>query len=507
MMTKYRPSATERYRSRKRSLREKTLRSISSVFGIQLVKRALAFFVYLMLYRYLESGDFGIYALCETFLAMIMVISDFGMEDALTRIRGISLRRILSVGLSLRILIASCTLVIFWAGSGVISASLNQPGLLWPLRVIALTALANAIGFRSVVVLKRKILFERFFWPELIAQLSSSFLALIMAFSGFHYWSLLTVAIGNYWVRSLILHILKRRVWSARWDTDLSKIILHKSLWGLLVTFLYLLVSRISLIWGGRYLGLETLGFYYLAFNWSNFIVTYGVQYTSRVMFPAFAQLESNRSRVIQTFREYFHRVTLISISFNFGLAALAPRLIPLLAGDKWIPAVPMCQAMCFYGMIRALQSPPQTLLYSLGRFRKLTEILALEGCVLVILLWMMRGYGIQGMFLPLYVSKVLGTFLCFQEAKKMLSLPRNSIFATVFREMGAGLAALSGVLIFSAGCSMIPLHSVFVLGFSGLMGVLIYIKMRKLIPSEGLTDITPFKEDLDLLIRRSNTV
>ncbi len=488
-------------RSRIRSLREKTVQSIGAIFSVQILKRTLIFFVYLLLYRHLTSEAFGIFALCESYLIFAMIFSDLGIEDALTQIRTQKLRKVLATGFSLRMGWTLIALALLWMGADELAGFLGKPSLSWTFRVISLTVLGNFIGFRSAVLLKRRVLFQHFFWPELLAQGLASVLAILMALGGLGYWSLIVIAMGGYLFRSIILFAIKPYPIRWVWHPEVLSVIWGKALWGMCITLIYLLLSRAALFWMGRQSGLKDLGYFYLAFNWSNFMVTYGIQYTSRVIFPAVAQLEANHARLVRTFQEYLQRVGFTAITFNVLLGVMASRLIPLLAGEAWTPAVPLCQAMCIYGILRALQSPPQTVLYAMGHFRTVALLLSAEFLALIVGFFALRGCGTLGVIWVLELSKLLGCFLLYAYARKIVGIRWSLITAVIWQEISSGFLTTLLLILFTFVMVLLRLHNLVILFLQAVAGLSFMWILRQYFTRHRVSDLTPLEDDLRMLL------
>lgn len=488
-------------KGRVRSLREKTVHSIGAIFSVQILKRTLMFFVYLLLYRHLPSESFGIFALCESYLIFAMIFSDLGIEDALTQIRTQKLKRVLATGFSLRMGWTLLALVLLWLAADDVAEFLRNPSLTHPFRIASVAVLSNIIGFRSAVLLKRRVLFQYFFWPELAAQGVSSVLAIFMAFSGFGYWSLIVIAMGGYFFRSLILFMIKPYRIRWVWHPEVLKEIWAKSFWGMIITLLYLFLSRAALFWMGITSSLSELGYFYLAFNWSNFMVTYGIQYTARVMFPAVAQLEAHHARLVRTFREYLQRVGFTSVAFNVLLAVTAPRLIPLLAGEDWSPAIPLCQGMCLYGILRALQSPPQTVLYAMGHFRPVATLLALECLIMMVGFFCVRPWGIFAMIGVLCLSKFMGCVFLYAHALKIVDMKWSQITGLIGQEFLSGFLTVGFLLSLTYGMERLALHSLLILFLQVGAGLLLMWILRQYFTRHRVSDLTPLEDDLRLLL------
>jgi PST family polysaccharide transporter len=73
------------------------------------------------------------------------------------------------------------------------------------------------------------------------------------------------------------------------------------------------------------------------------------------------------------------------------GLAVVAPELVPLLFGSRWVAAVPLLQVLCFYGAARVVLAFMHPFMLAKGRaglyllLNIILSILTLGGCLIAV--------------------------------------------------------------------------------------------------------------------------
>ncbi|MBD2531224.1 lipopolysaccharide biosynthesis protein [Nostoc flagelliforme FACHB-838] len=97
----------------------------------------------------------------------------------------------------------------------------------------------------------------------------------------------------------------------------------------------------------GKYLGIETLGLYYFAFNAGSGI-TNSILYTFMLpLFPYICEVKNNYAQFKERYFGSLRRTSAILIPIILLQASLSPIYVPIIFGEKWIPAIPVLILVC----------------------------------------------------------------------------------------------------------------------------------------------------------------
>lgn len=97
----------------------------------------------------------------------------------------------------------------------------------------------------------------------------------------------------------------------------------------------------------GKFLGIEALGIYYFAFNAGSGISLNVMNSFSSAMFPYFCEARSNIKQLEERFFSSLKKTCVIIVPLIIAQASLAPFYVPLIFGEKWIPAIPILIMIC----------------------------------------------------------------------------------------------------------------------------------------------------------------
>jgi O-antigen/teichoic acid export membrane protein len=105
----------------------------------------------------------------------------------------------------------------------------------------------------------------------------------------------------------------------------------------------------------GRWSGATALGFYNRAYGLMNVPYLYVTSVMSGVLFPAFAQAQTEPARLRRAYLVATRLTASIAGPILVGAAIAAPHLVRTLYGDRWAAVAPPLQILCIAGYFRAL--------------------------------------------------------------------------------------------------------------------------------------------------------
>jgi O-antigen/teichoic acid export membrane protein len=88
----------------------------------------------------------------------------------------------------------------------------------------------------------------------------------------------------------------------------------------------------------------------------------------TNVAFPVFAKKQNDPSALKRGFLVVTKLLSTTNAPLLFGFAAIAPHAVPLLLGDKWIPAIPLVELCSIIAMARTINNPVGSLVLAVGR-------------------------------------------------------------------------------------------------------------------------------------------
>jgi PST family polysaccharide transporter/lipopolysaccharide exporter len=162
----------------------------------------------------------------------------------------------------------------------------------------------------------------------------------------------------------------------------------------------------------GWFLGASALGFYQIAYRFSNAPATEVTHIISRVIFPTYSKIQSDSEKLREAFFTTVQLTTLISFPMAAGIIIVAPPFTRGFLGDQWIPAITVMQILALWGGLRSLGATTGPLFQAVGRPDYATKIQFGKLVIIAILIYPLTArYGFAGTALV-----IVGNSLFFSE-------------------------------------------------------------------------------------------
>lgn len=355
--------------------------SLAGTAGQQVVN----FILFVMLARLLTPGDFGVMAIAAVVIDILVLIGCLGQVQALVQrptldddTASTSFWTVQAFGLAM-------TAVVFF--SAPLAASLfGMPQLEPVLQMLAPICLIQSLSAVHEAWLRRSFGFKWLAARTVAASTFGGIMSVGLALYGFGIYAM----VGQ---RLIIALVLTGMVWwSSPWRPKLRWVkadALALARVGSdisLVAFLQIANVRIVDVVVGYLFGPQILGQLRIAWKVFDFVIAVAVQPIVNVSLSALSRLQHNNAAMASA------TVRLISVSATalypvfFGVAVIAPDVVPALFGDKWDDAILFIQILSPIAVAATINYFLSTTLTAAGRTRWiLWQALGQVGLVLVI--------------------------------------------------------------------------------------------------------------------------
>jgi O-antigen/teichoic acid export membrane protein len=205
-------------------------------------------------------------------------------------------------------------------------------------------------------------------------------------------------------------------------------------------------ISVVDVMFIGRLLGSESLGYYSIAFGIAGLLTAQVSGLLAQVMFPAYSKMQGDKNALKRAYLKTLVYVSIIAIPATFGITIIAWEFVKVVYGDKWLPAVAALQVLCFYGLNRALLGTTEQLYLAAGKPEVRTRLNLLQLILMSILMYpLTMRYGILGTGIAAMLPSALIVFLTFREAGKIYASASFSLFLRL------GVSIVLGASVYAA--------------------------------------------------------
>ena len=385
-----------------------------------------------ILARLLDPSDFGLLALAWVAIGLIRMLSAFGPGAAVIRDQNAKPWHY-DTAWTLRIVrgvVIVCILLIISAPTAVYFNEPRIEGIIYCLSIsVAIESFVN-IG---VIDFRKHLRFDREVTYTLAVRFSSAAFTVLIVALWPSYWSLVAGAIARSFIRltlSYALHDFRPKL-SVRGISSIFEF----SKWVFVSNTISSISNRLPVLVLGRAVGVDLLAIFTLAQEIST-ISTRDLQApVRRVLFPGFSILASTPDLLVRTFIDSFSLTLLIGLPLSAGIVILAPDIVLLILGEKWIAAIPILKILGIGGVIQSFMVGSQPIYLATNRPQINALLAGLKILMLAPALVLgVHWAGVFGAAWALLFVSIIVLVLDLTVISRSLNIPVRSVLSMVWR-------------------------------------------------------------------------
>jgi lipopolysaccharide exporter len=301
--------------------------------------RAIDFITLLVLARMLSPADFGVAALAVSLVAVIDMVLEVPVTQALVRLPAIDKSYLdtgFTIGVSRGLAVCGLVVVISWP----YAVLNNEPALLSLLGVLALGPVSRGLASPAMVHFARELGYHKTFILEIISKICATIMVIAVVLLGGGYWAIVTNFVAVSIVSTITSYILApyRPALSLAKLSDFSSFIGWYSL-AQLVAALNWQFDRLVV---GGLTSREMFGRYAVASDVAVFPTQSLIGPAMQAAMSAFSRINTEPDRVRHAFLKAVRLVMLVSAPICVGISLTADLATDLLLGPQWAEAAPL---------------------------------------------------------------------------------------------------------------------------------------------------------------------
>ena len=463
---------------------KKTLFGLSWVLLFNLIAKGMRFIITIVLARMLEPSDFGIVGIALVVLNSIAMFQGLGISSALVYEKE-DIDKKANTAFFIIVFTGFICFLVSFIGAPFIADFFNSIESGPIIRVLSLTILIASFGSVNIVLLDKELEFKKQLMPEIMSMLTYGVTAISLAFLDYGYWSLVYGKVLS--ITVWLIMFMRISPWRPHLEFDFT--IARKLLkygrhvfGGGLIAFLLFSVDNGFI---GKYLGTTALGYYVIAYNLSHLFALNISRLVNRVIFPTYTKLQDNPKSLTRIYLKTVRYISFIAMPVCFGLYAIAPDIISVLYGEKWLPAVIPLQILCISGLFKSIRSTTGILLAAIGK-PDISEKIAIYqlGLVALIIYPLSMHYGISGTAVAMTIPTILFTVIGYFVVRKIMDVSVTSIFEAMLYPFLSSVLMLAMIWLVYPHMPSISIIRLIILVLLGILSYMsfIYIINRKIL-------------------------
>ena len=465
--------------SPKGDLSARAVRAAAAAFASQGVSFGFNFLVAVALARLLSPEDFGVFAIAFAVTGFLEFAKDGGMVVPVIQTETLTSDHLntlfwFNAGVGAAVTLVACLAAPF------VGWFYADPRLVPVTWALAFVFLFGGLSTQHVALLRRQLRFTRLAICEAAALGIASCVAVITAWQGAKYWSLVYFSLTREALRSALL--IPATAWIPAWPVRWAAIGPLVRFGGLMMVFdvigyLNFKLDNLIVAW---FAGPAALGFYAKGYQFLLLPVNQINAPLATVVHATLSRLQGEPDR----YRSYLTRALLLATSLGMPLTAFlygnAHTIIGQLLGRQWLPSAPIFQALAPAAFLMTVTTSVGWIFLSLGRGRRQLPWSIFTTAITVSAFFVGVRWGAVGVALAFTMSRVVLfvptlAYTCHRSQVAWTSLLRTSArpaFASLIALIvGTKIDAMVPTGLWSLPLNLAVFGSVYVLCWVALPG------------------------------------
>jgi teichuronic acid exporter len=393
------------------SLKQKALSGMFWTLIQQFSTQGIGFVVSIVLARLLLPEQFGLIAMLGIFVGLGTSLLESGLSLSLIRTTNPDLEDYSTV-FFFNLIGSFIVYAIVYFCAPFIADFYHQPQLVRITRWYCLIFIANSLSSIHYTRLTKQMLFKKELTITVPSLILSSIVGITMAYSGYGVWSLVATGLTQSFAVAVQMWI--RSDWRPVLGFNKEKFKYHfhygykLTLSGMLDT----LFTNVYVIIIGKYFAPTQVGFYNRADALKQLPVSNISVVLNKVTFPLFAEVKDDDARLKDIYRKIMQMVLFFVAPILLIMSALGEPLFRFLFTEKWVPAVPYFQILCWAGILYPIHAYNLNILKVKGRSDLFLKLEIIKKIMIVIVIAASLSYDIYGLLYSGIITSVFAFFI-----------------------------------------------------------------------------------------------
>ena len=467
------------------SLKNKVVSGVLWSGGTKAVAQIITWTITIFVVRILSPDDYGLMGMAVLFTGFFMLFSDVGLGAAIVQKADLRDDQISDFRWVV-FLISAALFVAVFAGAPLVAHYFDEPRLTTIVRALGLSFVLAGIGGPAMHMLTRTMLFKEKSQAEFAGSLAGGISTLLFALAHFGVWSLiLGHLIGQLTTQVLYCFFAPlplRRWFSVRNIGPFMR-------FGFQIAgarLFWFISSNADFMVVGRALGTAALGYYSMAFQFSQMPIDKIVNLVNQVAFPSFAAVQNDNETLRRHFLKVISTVALLTFPIFIGLALVADSAVGLFLTAKWIPAVLPLKILCVVSCIRALHATKAPLAIGKGHAHVILFNNFLQAVLMPIGFYIGTRWGLVGVSVAWLVTAPVLFLIVTRQTIRLIDLPAKAY-------LGSLKHAIAGTVIMAAVVRLVQVRLLadaplpYTVAITCALGFLVYAAYQTVFNTEAV--------------------
>jgi O-antigen/teichoic acid export membrane protein len=317
-----------------------------------------------VLARLLTPKDFGVVAIAMIVVGMFQMLSETGQSLAIVR-HGNPTREHYDTAWTIQVLIGLGIAAAILIAAPFTKIYFHEPRSILVMQCLALRAVLMGLANIGTVDFSRDLRFDRVFGYNFYAKLFSFTVTITLAVVLRNYWALVAGILCGQLARtvlSYVMHPYRPRISFAKMSEIWSF-----SIWTFVRAIGSYFITQVDVIAIGGVAGAVSMGRYTMAQDTASSPTNELVGPMTGVLFPVMARYQYDPAELRRLYLRTLGWSAIIGASTGVGVALVAPDMVHLILGSKWVSVIPLMGWLALTVGVGTLNYGAYTMLDVLG--------------------------------------------------------------------------------------------------------------------------------------------
>ena len=311
---------------------------------------------------------FGLLGIALLVLVVMRQATEFGFDAALIQQREEDVDAYLNTAWTMRMLQGVAMAAIAYAAAPFIATGFSEPRVTPLLQVLAVSPLIVGLRNPAAVYFKKNLEFHKQFVYRVSGSVFDVVVAVGFGLAFGSVWALVVGKLAGDTTRTLVSYAIDSyRPWP-EFEADFAREMFGYGKWVLGSGLVIIALNRGDDAFVGWFLGATALGFYQIAYQFSNAPATEISHVISKVTFPAYSKVQDDVATLRNGFYTTIQLTALASVPAAVGILVVTPTFVHAFFRPQYYPMIPVMQVLAVYGLLRSVGTVVGPLFNAIGR-------------------------------------------------------------------------------------------------------------------------------------------
>lgn len=475
------------------SLKKKVVKGTFWVFVSQIVTQFFALVKNIIIARVLSPDDFGLFGIALIALSLFEVFTQTGFDAALIQKKE-DIKDYLDTAFVVNIFRGILLFILLFFSTPLVSTFFENEAVIPIVRVISFTFLLNAFINPATIYFRKELNFRKQFHWDMSSAVTNIIISLSIVFYLRNVWVLVIASVTSSFARLIVSYFIHPYRPRFRFEKQYASSLFKFGKWVLGSSILLYFITQGDDAFVGKLLGVTMLGFYRMAYLFSNLPTTHITHVISKVSFPAYSKLQNDIPRLKEAYLKVLQVTSFLVFPIAGIIFILASDFTSIFLGEKWMPMVPAMRVLAIAGLIRSIMATTGPIFNAVGKPKINTMWQVVRLSVLIVLIYPFTSrWGILGTSITVLLSNFVSTIGFSFNAIKITECGIKNFSKIISFPLIKGIIMISFIFLLKVGIDLSRVSEFFLLV---IIALLIYILSTFLFERNLIPKMLSFVKD-----------